>query len=296
MTLSQSFDGIPEFVAVAETQGFTSAAKKLNISVSHVSRQIARLESRLGVALFARSTRNVKLTEVGNRYYQHCSVLVDGIAHANEDVASEQVDLTGILRVSAAGEFAEKYVVPELIKFAKMHPNLKVDIDFNSNMVDFVQEGIDFSIRYGQLNDSSLVARKLTNRQLSAAASKEYLSLNGIPSHPIDLKQHACLIANSDQWRFEAAGKKLVVKVNAKWRSNSGRSLIKACEAGLGICYMPKSSFANSLDSGQLVSILEPYWSSHITTWIVYANRQFLPVRARLAIEHLLAAFADWQE
>lgn len=296
MTMSHSFDGITEFVAVAETQGFTSAANKLNVSTSHVSRQIAKVENRLGVALFARSTRKVKLTEAGERYYQHCLILIDGIAHANEEIGSQQVELTGTLRVSAAGEFAEQYIVPELVKFAEQHPNLKVDIDFNSNMVDFVQEGIDFSIRYGQLSDSSLVARKLVDRQLVAAASKDYLTLHGTPVHPSELKEHACVIANSDQWRFKEAQQELTVKVNAKWRSNSGRSLVKASEAGLGICYMPRSSFADSIDSGRLIPILEPYWSSHITTWIVYANRQYLPARARMAIDHLVTAFAQWQE
>lgn len=296
MTLSHSFDGIPEFVAVAETQGFTSAANKLNVSTSHVSRQIAKLEKRLGVALFARSTRKVKLTDAGQQYYQHCLILVDGIAHANEEVGSQQVALSGTLRVSAAGEFAEQFIVPELIKFAQAHANLKLDIDFNSNMVDFVQEGVDFSIRYGQLKDSSLIARKLVDRQLVAAASQDYLTRRGTPTHPTELKDHDCVIANSDHWRFEESGKDLTVKVNAKWRSNSGRSLVKASEAGLGVCYMPRSSFADSLEQGRLVEVLAPYWSSHITTWIVYANRQYLPARARMAIEHLVSAFADFKE
>lgn len=296
MTLNYSFDGIPEFVAVAETQGFTSAANKLNVSTSHISRQIAKLEQRLGVALFARSTRKVKLTDAGERYYQHCLILVDGITSANEEVGSQQVELSGTLRVSAAGEFAEQYIVPKLIEFAQLHPSLKLDIDFNSNMVDFVQEGVDFSIRYGQLKDSSLIARKLVDRHLVAAASQTYLNKNGTPKHPSDLKEHNCVIANTDLWRFEENNKPLTVKVNARWRSNSGRSLVKASEADLGVCYMPRSSFADSIESGRLVEILKPYWSSHITTWIVYANRQYLPTRARMAIDFLIESFKDFEE
>ena len=296
MTLNYSFNGIPEFVAVAETQGFTSAANKLNVSTSHISRQIAKLEQRLGVALFARSTRKVKLTDAGERYYQHCLILVDSITTANEEVGSQQVELSGTLRVSAAGEFAEQYIVPKLIEFAQLHPSLKLDIDFNSNMVDFVQEGVDFSIRYGQLKDSSLIARKLVDRHLVAAASQTYLNKNGTPTHPSDLKEHNCVIANTDLWRFEENNKPLTVKVNARWRSNSGRSLVKASEADLGVCYMPRSSFADSIESGRLVEILQPYWSSHITTWIVYANRQYLPTRARMAIDFLIESFKDFEE
>ena len=108
MTDLLSFDGISEFVAVAETQGFSSAAKRLNVSTSHVSRQIAKIENRLGVALFARTTRQVKLTDAGQQYYQRCSHLLDGLAIANEEVSAHQVQLNGTLRVSAAGEFAEQ--------------------------------------------------------------------------------------------------------------------------------------------------------------------------------------------
>ena len=296
MSNSHSFDGITEFVAVAETQGFSSAARKLNVSTSHVSRQIAKVEKRLGVALFARSTRNVKLTDAGHRYYQHCQVLLDGIAHANEEVGSQQVALSGTLRVSAAGEFAEQYIVPALIEFGALHPDLTIDMDFNSNMADFIQEGIDFSIRYGRLNDSTLIARRLVDRKMLAAASPGYLAKHSRPQHPDELKNHSCIISNNEHWRFTVEGKEHFVKVHPKWRSNSGRSLVKAAEAGLGICYMPRSSYGDSLQNKSLTPILEPYWSDKATTWIVYANRQFLPLRARLAIEFLVERFADWQE
>ncbi len=291
-----SFEGIPEFVAVADTQGFTSAAKLLDVSTSHISRQIVKIEKRLGVALFARSTRLVKLTEAGHQYYQHCQDLINGLSVANEEVTNQQVNLSGTLRVSAAGEFSEQFIVPVLLEFAALHPNLNVDIDFNSNFVDFVQEGIDFSIRYGQLNDSSLIARKLVDRQLVAAASPAYLEEHGIPEHPTNLKVHRCITANSDQWRFQENGKPLVVKVDSRWRSNSGRSLVLAAKQGLGVSYMPRSSYNGSLDNGDLQTILAPYWSDHVTTWIVYANRQFLSAKARLAIEFLLQKFESWRE
>lgn len=132
-----SFEGINEFVTVAESLGFSAAAKQLGCSTSHVSRQVTRLEERLGVALLARSTRMVSLTEAGQAYYQQCKELVIGLQQANEQLTTQQTQLSGTLRVSAAGAFSENHVAPALMAFAKQHPNLTVEINFNTSMVNF---------------------------------------------------------------------------------------------------------------------------------------------------------------
>jgi len=291
-----SFEGIIEFVAVAESQGFSAAAKQLGVSTSHVSRQVSRLEERLGSALLARTTRLVSLTESGQLYYQQCKELVNGLQQANEQVSLEQLQLSGTLRVSAAGAFAEQFVAPVLMAFAKLHPELTIDMDFNSRMVNFVEDGIDFSIRYGQLQDSGLVARKLLDRPMMAAASPRYLNEHGSPTHPKELKQHSCLISNNEHWRFNDAGKELSYKVHGRWRSNNAHAVVTACEQSLGIAYMPKSSFLKSTEQGILTPVLQNYWSSGASSWIVYKNRRFLPLRARLAIDYLLEHFKDWHE
>ncbi|QIR15625.1 LysR family transcriptional regulator [Shewanella aestuarii] len=294
-----SFDGIIEFISVAETHGFSAAARQLGSSTSHVSRQIARLENRLGCALFARTTRSVNLTQAGQRYYQQCKNLLVGLKQANEQVSHQQLELSGTLRVSAAGAFAEQYIAPALIKFACAHPKLTIDMDFNSRMVNFVEDGIDFSIRFGALQDSGLVARKLANRNMMAVASPAYLAQHGTPNHPRDLKHHSCIISNNDHWLFhgtDAKEQEISVKVQGRWRSNNVPAVIAACEQHLGVAYLPKSSFIHSLEKGTLVPILHPFWSSGLTSWIVYQNRRFLPMRARLAIDYLLTHFKDWQE
>lgn len=291
-----SFDGVVEFVAVAETQGFTSAARRFGVSTSHISRKVAALEEKLGVALLARSTRKVRLTEAGQQYFYRCQDLVYGLEDANEVLTGDQLSLSGTLRISAAGEFAEQYIAPVLIEFAALHPELTLEIDFNSRMVDFVTEGVDFSIRYGRLTDSTLVARKLVDRSLFAAASESYLDQFGTPTHPNELSNHHCLVANSDVWLFESDKKPLDIRVKPKLKTNSGRALVTACERGLGIAYMPKSSFADSITKGHLQPILESYWTQGLTTWIIYANRKFVPARARLAINFLQKRFQDWTE
>jgi DNA-binding transcriptional LysR family regulator len=291
-----SFDGIVEFVTVAESNGFSAAARHLGINVSQVSRKIAALERELGIALFVRSTRKVRLTEAGIRYYNQCKELVVGLEEANEDLAGDKIELSGTLKVSASGEFAELYIAPLLMAFTQQHPKLSVDINFNSNMINFTQDQIDFSIRYGNLSDSSLIARKLTDRSLIAAASPDYLAEFGMPTHPSDLSHHSCLITNNNTWFFQENGKTCDVKVRGRWRANSGRSIVSAASKGLGIAYLPSSSFGSALADGTLVPILKPFWTSNIATWIVYANRNFMPARSRLAIEFLLKQFEGWRE
>jgi DNA-binding transcriptional LysR family regulator len=197
-----NFDGIIEFVSVAESQGFSSAAKQLGCSTSHVSRQISKLEKRLGCALFARTTRLVNLTPAGLNYYHQCRDLVTGLQQANDQINTQQLKLVGTLRVSAAGTFAEQQVAPALMEFALQHPELSIEIDFNSRKVNFVEDGIDFAIRYGKLEDSGLVARKLLAHPMMAVASEFYLTNNGIPQHPNDLKNYSCIISNNDHWLF----------------------------------------------------------------------------------------------
>ena len=294
--MSVSFNGIIEFVAVAQTQGFSAAARKLKVNVSHVSRKVAALEAELGVSLLARSTRTVRLTDAGRAYYTHCRVLVYGLQEANETLLDTQVELTGVLKVSAAGEFAEEHIAPLLMEFAQLHPGLSVELDFNSRRVNFIDEAFDFSIRYGPMQDSNLIARKLTNRSLVAAASHDYLAKHGTPGLPSELSQHHCLLTNNNTWYFNQANRGIEVKLQARWRSNSGRSIVKACKMGLGIAYMPRSSYAGALDDGSLQTILAPYWNKDIATWIVYANHHFLPAKARLAINFLLERFEHWQE
>lgn len=289
-----SFEGIFEFVAVAESGGFSAAAKKLGCSTSHISRQVSRLEERLGSRLLARTTRQISLTENGEFYYQQCKYLVNGLQQANEQVTQQQYQLNGTLRVSAAGGFAESFVAPALMTFAKDHPELSIDIDFNSRMVNFIEDGIDFAIRYGELHDSNLIARKLISRSMMLVASPEYLAKYGTPNHPNQLKSHRCILANSDHWTFNIDGIKQSIKVSGNWQSNNSNVVLDACEQGLGIAYMPDSTFTESIKQNKLVPILAPFCITGATSWIVYQNKQFMPLRARLAIDYLLEYFAKW--
>lgn len=224
----------------------------------------------MGVALLARSTRQVNLTDVGQAYYHQCRELVAGIEQANEGLTTQQVTLSGTLRVSGAGAFVEEHVAPALIEFAKRYPELTVELDFNSRMVNFIEDGIDFAIRYGALKDSGLVARKLVDRPMALAASEDYLSQHNPLSHPHQLKQHSCIVANNDHWVFDHQGETINVRVDGRWRSNNSNAVITACKQGLGITYLPHSTLAKELKSGALKPVLQDYWGHGTNSWIVY--------------------------
>jgi DNA-binding transcriptional LysR family regulator len=288
-----SFDGIIEFVSVAESQGFSTAAKQLGCSTSHVSRQISKLEKRLGCALFARTTRLVSLTPVGLSYYHQCRDLVIGLQQANEQVSTQQLKLEGTLRVSAAGTFAEQQVAPVLMEFALLHPALAIEVDFNTRKVNFIEDGVDFAIRYGKLEDSGLVARKLLAHSMMAVASQFYLEKYGYPKHPNELKNHSCIVSNNDHWLFEIDQQEQSIKVSGRWKSNNAHAVVNACEQGLGIAYMPQHNFLKSVEQDKLIPVLEPFWRKNSNSWVVYQNRRFLPLRARMAIEYLLKHFSN---
>lgn len=291
------FDGIVEFVAVAQTHGFSSAATKLGVSTSHVSRKVAQLEASMGVALVARTTRSVKLTGAGEVYFQRCLSLMNGLEEANQVVSGTQVELTGVLRVSGGGDFAERFIAPALMDFAKAHPKLTIDMDLNPTLSNLLEDGFDFAIRYGvDLADSSLVARKLLTHQKVVAASEEYLAKYGVPKHPNELNRSLnkfpCVRGYQNTWRFSDGDKEISVMVGGGWKTNNARAMVEACKAGLGLAYLPVTSFGDAFAKVRLQPVLTQFCELKPASWIVYPNRQYLPAKARLAIDFLFAKFA----
>lgn len=290
------WNGISEFAAVVDAGSFSAAAKRLGVSTSYVSRSVADLEARLGIRLLARSTRRVRLTDAGAEYYRRCADLIAGIEEANQTVVGETAEVVGRIRVAAAGAFAERYVAPALADFARRHPQVKIEIDFNTRRIDLIEEGFDFAIRYGVLEDSSLMVRKLASRALVACASSDYLQQRGIPADPEELKDHACLRSNRDRWRFNYPDGPRDIRISGPWTSNNGPALAAAAIRGLGIVYTPQVNVQDELADGLLVPILQDFWDRDRATWIVYPSRRHLPLRVRRAIDFLVAHFQEQRD
>ena len=291
------WEGIQEFIMVVETGSFTKAAKRLHVSASHISRQVAKLENRLEVKLLARSTRLVRLTESGTDYYNKVSVLAAGIEEANQSAKGADAALAGLIRVSAAGTFAENRVSPVLARFARENPKISIEIDFNISNVDLIAQGFDFAVRYGVLADSSLIARKLSERHMICAASPDYLKRHGTPKHPSELKQHSCLTTSTDRWIFNDKNSKetLEIRVSGRWVSTNGYALRYAALEGLGVTYTPLVNLKPALEKGELIPILQGFEDNSRSSWIVYPHRRHLPLRVRRAISYLLEHCKDYE-
>ena len=173
--------GINEFVAVVETASFTKAAKQLDTSVAQVSRKVASLEQRLASKLLLRTTRKITVTEAGLHYFQHCQHLVEGLKQADLALSDLSQVPQGLLKVTAPITYGEQIISPLLNTFMQDYPDLKLQLILSNQTLDLVTENIDLAIRVGQLEDSTMMAKKLTQRQLYVCASPAYIEQYGLP-------------------------------------------------------------------------------------------------------------------
>jgi len=283
------WEGIDEFVQVIKSGGFAAAGRSLGVSKAHVSKQIVRLEDRLGVRLLHRTTRRQALTEAGAQFYEHCNHWIAEI----ETLAASLVDVQSVphgkLRISVAAAFAEDFVAPAVAEFAARYPGIEVELNFDQHIVDLVREGFDMAIRYGPLAESAFVARRIAPRRLHVCASVDYLARRGTPVRIDDLREHDCLIGTSDQWLFKGETGIRRVRVNGHWRSNNGRALLAATRRGLGLTQLPDFYVADDLKHGRLQSVLGGWEVDDVGVWIVYPSRRLLSLNVRLMIDHLAA-------
>lgn len=282
-----NWEGITEFVTVAETQSFTIAAKKLNISTAHVSRQVSALESRLAIKLLHRTTRKVSITEAGTIYYQRCRQLLDGLQEAEHAISNLHSKPTGKLKITAPITFGELIIAPLINNFIARYPDLEVELQLSNQKMDLVAEGYDLGIRQGQLEDSSMMAKRLASRTLFVCATPAYLAEYGTPRKLIDLNKHNCLQGSLGYWRFQDNGKTRNIHINGNLRCNSGRALADAALKGLGIVQLPGEYVRSHILKGQLVPLLEEYCAPDEGVWAIYPHNKHLLPKVRMLIDYL---------
>ncbi|WP_078083325.1 LysR substrate-binding domain-containing protein [Microbulbifer mangrovi] len=281
------WEGVSEFVAVAEAGSFTGAARKLGISTAQVSRQVSALEARLSTKLLYRTTRKVSVTEVGTVYYQHCRQVLDGLAEAERAVTDLQQVPRGRLRLTAPVTYGETTLAPLVNDFALRYPELQVEMELTNQKLDLVAEGYDLAIRLGQLTDSSMMARRLGSRTLHVCASPGYLSSHGEPHSLSELARHNCLPGTLDYWRFREQGRSRNIRVNGSFRCNSGRALVDAAVKGIGIVQLPDYYVDEYLQGGQLVSLLEHYRERDDGIWGIYPHNRHLSPKVSMLLDFL---------
>ncbi len=282
-----NWEGVSEFVSVAETESFTAAATRLGISTAQVSRQIGALESRLGVKLFYRTTRKVSITDTGQIYYNHCRQVLDGLAEAERAITDLHQTPKGRLNLTAPVTFGEKRIAPLVNEFVARYPELEVNLTLSNQMLDLVADCYDLAIRLGELEDSTMMAKRLSSRTHYVCASPDYLAAHGVPYALSELEQHNCLQGTLDYWRFEEKGKPRHIRVKGNLRCNSGWSLVDAALKGIGIVQLPDYYVQAELEAGRLVPMLDKYRAPDDGIWAIYPHNRHLSPKVRLLLEHL---------
>ncbi|MCY1296240.1 HTH-type transcriptional regulator PgrR [compost metagenome] len=290
------WEGLDEFVAVAEAGQFTAAAERLGLSSSQVSRQVARLEERLQTRLFYRSTRKVALTEAGQTFLQHCQRLLDAREEALRAVSDLAGEPKGLLRMTCAVAYGERFIVPLVNRFMARHPQLRVDIELSNRTLDLVHEGLDLAIRLGRLQDSRLVATRLAPRVMYLCAAPAYLERYGRPHSLSELARHNCLVGSSDQWAFQQEGREVALRVQGNWRCNSGQAVLDAALLGFGLCQLPDYYVLEHLRSGALVSLLEQHRPPNTAVWALYPQQRHLSPKVRQLVDELKTGLAEREE
>lgn len=274
----EDWQGVSEFIAVAETQSFTRAAQQLNSSVANISRQVRQLEQRLGTELFYRTTRRVSLTEAGDLYYRACRPLLDGLQDAQQAVSELQTTPQGLIRLTAPVTYGEHTLAPLLNRFLQQFPDIRLHCEFTNQTLDIIADHYDLALRLGHAETPNLVARRLGGRRWHTCASPSYLREYGTPAHPGELPNHSCLKGSRDEWWFQIDGSEQRLRIHGRLRSNSGGALLDAALRGLGIVQLPDYYVSHALNSGTLVAILEAQRPADDGIWALYPpGRQLSP-------------------
>jgi DNA-binding transcriptional LysR family regulator len=281
------WEGISEFVHVAEAGSFTQAAKKLSVSTAHVSRQVTALEKRLNIKLFYRTTRRVSLTQEGDVFYQHCRSVLDGLDAAERAVSNLQSRPQGKIKLTAPVTYAEQKIVPLLNNFLLLHADVQIHANLTNQQLDLVEGGYDIAIRLGKLADSSLMAKKLSNRRSYICASPAYIESYGTPHTLGELASHNCLLGTLDHWRFTEGGRQRLLRVSGTLTCNSGSGLLDAALKGLGLVQLPDYYVHPHIENGTLVSVLDDYAETGEGVWAVYPHNRHLSPRIRLLVDYL---------
>ncbi|MET0028540.1 MAG: LysR family transcriptional regulator [Candidatus Thiodiazotropha sp.] len=297
-------ESLESFVAVVESGRFSTAAERLGIGKSVISRRVSELEDHLGALLLHRTTRQLSLTEAGRAFYPRAVQVLEDLSDAEQSVSQAQQELSGRIRLAAPLTFGQLHLAPALTAFMEQHPKVILDADFNDSEVNLIQEGIDLALRIGELADSSMVARPLAPIRLLACASPGYLAKHGIPQTPQDLEQHQGLCYSNmpepQKWRFiDSTGRGLNIRIPLRMQANNGQILLEAAAAGHGICLTPTFIAYQAILEGRLVRILEDYQSPAATAYAIYPNRRFIPQRVRAFADYLRDLYGDqpyWDE
>ncbi|WP_336810083.1 LysR family transcriptional regulator [Bosea sp. MMO-172] len=282
------FGDLDVFAHVVTTKSMSAAGRQLNLSPAVISKRIRRLEERLGVRLLQRTTRQLALTEAGQGFYERVVSILSSIEEAESWVSSGAGQVRGTLRVSAPTSFGRMHVAPHLKRFLDANPLVTVELVLSDAFVDVVGEGFDLAIRIADLQDSSLVAKRLARNHRVLCATPGYLAEHGTPADIAELSRHTLIAHNADHWRLDGPEGPVSVRVNGPLRTNSSEVVREALLGGVGIALRSTWDVGPELKSGALQRVLPAYAvGSRVAVYAVYPSRRHMEQKVRAFVDYL---------
>lgn len=282
------FGDLDVFAHVVTAKSMSAAGRELKLSPAVISKRIRRLEERLGVRLLQRTTRQLSLTEAGQGFYERVVSILASIEDAEAWVASGSGQARGTLRVSAPTSFGRLHIAPHLKPFLDANPMVTVDLILTDSFVDIIGEGFDLAVRIADLQDSSLVAKRLAPNHRVLCATPAYLAEHGTPRSIEELAKHTLIAHNADQWRLDGPAGLVSVSVTGPLRTNSSEVVREALLGGVGIALRSTWDVGPELTSGQLVHVLPEYsGGKRVAVYAVYPSRRHMEQKVRVFVDYL---------
>lgn len=280
------FRAIETFVAVADAGSFSAAARKLNISAPSVTRLVSDLESHLGVLLFHRTTRSVKLTEAGQRYFQDSRDILDHMQAAGEAVRGAHSVPSGTLRITASTLFGKIYISPIIAEYLDLYPDVQIEAVFVDRVVNLIEEGLDVAIRIGALPDSGLMANRVGQVQPLLCGASDYFDVYGVPQHPRDLKDHNIIgLAFENYYNYFKFRGGLSVKVKHRLIYNSIPAGLETARQGGGLVRALSYQVGPDLGSGRLHTTLQEYAPDPFPIHVIHGQGRQSSAKVRAFVD-----------
>lgn len=276
---------IRTFVILAQAGSFTKAGEILNCSRSHISKQLNHLEKSLGVTLIIRTTRTQHLTAQGEAFFLRCKQSLQNIGYAIDNALESADSLSGHLKVNCVGgPIGEDIIAPLVNAFMKKYPDISLELDFSSRRVDLISGEFDFVFRMGELTDSSLVAKKLTDIHINTYVSPQYIADHGKPTDLKELNQHRCITGSMKQWAFvhNQTGIQETVTVGGSLSCKNGRIMVSSAIAGNGIIRVPETYCKAEVAQGLLVPLFSDWTVASTPFYLVFVQDQHQPTRIKV--------------
>ncbi len=289
------------FAAVVENESFTASAKILGLSKSAVSKQVSRLEDRLGIRLLNRTTRRLSLTEAGAIFFEKCQTVISVAEQAEQAVSRLSNVPRGLLKINAPMSFGIKRMAPLLAAFREQYPEVKIDLVLNDQVIDLVEEGFDVGIRIGRLMDSRLMAKKISSCKMALVASPSLFKEKAIPIVPAELSGinflHYSYVSRASGLKLVGESGTVNIPVKGDFTANNGDFILSAVQEGMGFACMPTFICGDLIRERKLVKIL-PEWEidNDHAIYVVYPINRNLPPKARVFIDFLGSFFTDIPE